>query len=77
MHSIGYWAGDFPDFFGEYARTNEDTPKGWWGYFVGILALYALGIYVQYRYRGREHLHDHQPVAGGVQAKPVANPILQ
>ena len=77
MHCIGYWAGDFPNFFGEYARTNEDTPKGWWGYFVGILALYALGIYVQYRHRGREHLHDHQPVAGGVQAKPVANPILQ
>ena len=72
-HCIGYWAGGFPDFFGEYARTNESTPKEWWGYFVGILAVYALGIYVQYKHTGRQRGGDHQ----GTQAKPVANPILQ
>ena len=52
---------------------DESTPKEWWGYFVGILAVYALGIYVQYKHTGRQRGGDHQ----GTQAKPVANPILQ
>ena len=73
MHFVGYWIGGFPDFFGQHPHIDKDVPKKWWGYFAGTIALYALGIYVQYKHTGRKRGAENDSSNGQAHNKENAN----
>lgn len=58
---VGYFAGDFPN-SGDLKRFatqdgngdwNYDIPTAWWGYLAGIVVLFVLGMFIQFRKTGR------------------------
>ncbi|TMW64681.1 hypothetical protein Poli38472_011561 [Pythium oligandrum] len=59
---IGYYAGDFPNGADlKHYRTEESDghwiysiPDAWWGYLAGIVVLFALGLFIQFRKTGRD-----------------------
>ncbi|KAJ8530493.1 hypothetical protein ON010_g14419 [Phytophthora cinnamomi] len=75
---IGYFAGDFPSTsdLKEYATKdiNGDwvysIPDAWWAYLAGILVLFVLGLFVQFRKTGRDGVY-HKSRAMGHQTPNV------
>ncbi|TMW64680.1 hypothetical protein Poli38472_011560 [Pythium oligandrum] len=59
---IGYYAGEFPNGADlKHYRTEESDghwiysiPDAWWGYLAGIVVLFALGLFIQFRKTGRD-----------------------
>jgi len=74
MHFVGFFAGGFPDFFGQHPHVDKDVPKKWWGYFAGTIGLYALGIYVQYKHTGRERGADNDSGQEQADDKQIGSP---
>ncbi|KAG2502675.1 hypothetical protein JM18_009825, partial [Phytophthora kernoviae] len=69
---VGYFAGDFPSSsdLREYASKdiNGDwvysIPDAWWGYLAGILVLFVLGLFVQFRKTGRDGVYHKSRALG-------------
>ncbi|POM73621.1 Hypothetical protein PHPALM_9517 [Phytophthora palmivora] len=69
---IGYFAGDFPSTsdLKEYATKdiNGDwvysIPDAWWGYLAGILVLFVLGLFIQFRKTGRGGVYHKSHAMG-------------
>ncbi|GAB9477695.1 hypothetical protein Gpo141_00014822, partial [Globisporangium polare] len=58
---VGYFAGDFPN-AGDLKRFatqdgngdwNYSIPTAWWGYLAGIVVLFVLGMFIQFRKTGK------------------------
>ncbi|POM68680.1 Hypothetical protein PHPALM_15131, partial [Phytophthora palmivora] len=70
--SVGYFAGDFPDpsDLEQYASEDIDgetvytIPAAWWGYLAGIIVLFVLGMYIQFRKTAR-NVKDKRPEGFG------------
>ncbi|KAK1943863.1 Transmembrane protein 198 [Phytophthora citrophthora] len=69
---VGYFAGDFPSSndLKEYASQdiNGDwvysIPDAWWGYLAGILVLFVLGLFIQFRKTGRDGAYHKSHAMG-------------
>jgi len=79
---IGYFAGDFPNGADLKRSTaggiNGDTliaiPDAWWAYLAGIVVLFVLGLYIQFRKTGRGEKHHHvKGLMGNHRAIPPSN----
>ncbi|GMF27689.1 unnamed protein product [Phytophthora lilii] len=69
---VGYFAGDFPSTsdLKEYASKdiNGDwvysIPDAWWGYLAGILVIFVLGLFIQFRKTGRGGVYHKSHAMG-------------
>jgi hypothetical protein len=69
---VGYFAGHFPSAndLEQYASKDIDGntvysfPAAWWGYLAGIVVLFVLGMYIQFRKTAR-NIKDNRPKGFG------------
>ncbi|CAH0486030.1 unnamed protein product [Peronospora farinosa] len=68
---VGYFTGDFPASndlkkYGTKDITTKDwvysIPDAWWGYLVGIIVLFGLGMFIQFRKTGRNSVNKSYAV---------------
>ncbi|KAE8891442.1 hypothetical protein PF005_g18408 [Phytophthora fragariae] len=69
---VGYFAGDFPSTSDLKAYATKDIngdwvysiPDAWWAYLAGILVLFVLGLFVQFRKTGRDGVYHKSRAVG-------------
>ncbi|KAG7390230.1 hypothetical protein PHYPSEUDO_008368 [Phytophthora pseudosyringae] len=69
---VGYFAGDFPSSSDLKTYASQDIngdwvysiPDAWWGYLAGILVLFVLGLFIQFRKTGRDGAYHKSHAMG-------------
>ncbi|KAE8957984.1 hypothetical protein PR003_g32270 [Phytophthora rubi] len=69
---VGYFDGDFPSTSDLKAYATKDIngdwvysiPDAWWAYLAGILVLFVLGLFIQFRKTGRDGVYHKSRAVG-------------
>jgi|UniRef100_K3WBU8 hypothetical protein len=81
---VGYFAGNFPTStdFDTFKKELDDDgewvyeiPDAWWGYVCGMLALFILGMVVQFKKTAHGHDHSKSRAMPSKDAVQAGNPV--